>query len=316
MATQAHTSQPIDPAQAQAAYAALESELKALPANALIPVRVDAQQAATHAYGLALRDSAPERAPGFQKLVKAGVIDAHPAERLERAALAAWYARQQQLRFAAPAGVLVTAPVAQQADAVKHRMLKVVEYAFGDDPRFSTEIATIRSGTGYQDTANDLQQLADLYETPDITRVIKHDPVNYRSTDVADARRLAGQIFTALGQDAPDAAAWTDRTQRAYTHLTDVYNEHVYAGDLLFFRTEDVAATYPPSLVSVVRASPHAASGNGASDGQTANAPPATATAASATATSTATTRPAIPAAATTPTTGGQGGSATGQGGA
>lgn len=205
---------------------------------------------------------------------------AHPAQRLERAALAAWYARQQQLRFSAPIGTQVPASVMKQADGVKNRMLKVLDYAFGDDPNLSPEIAMIRSGQGYQDTANDLQQLADLYATPDVARVIEHDRIHYHSSDVSDAREIAGKIFTALGHSGPDAAEWTDLTQRAYTHLANVYAEHVYAGQFLFFRTEDVSDTYPPSLVTVVRSSRHASGSSGAANAPAIPAPTATSDAA------------------------------------
>ncbi len=241
----------IDPARAEAAYQALEPELKRIPAATLEAVRIDVQLAAAFAFGLAERDRADERAAEFDKLVVAGVLAPHPLERLEQAALAAWYARRMQRRFQDRA-TTVSVPVAEQSAEVKGRMLKLIDYAFGDDSRFSPRIAAIRSGQGYEDLANDLQELADLYDEPVIAPVVTKDPVNYRDTDVADARRLAGEIFKALGLTS-DGEKWTGRVQRAYTHLTDVYTEHCYAGSLLFFRREDVSTTFPPSLIGVVR---------------------------------------------------------------
>ena len=241
----------IDPARAEAAYQALEPELKHIPVATLEAVRIDVQLAASFAFGLAERDRAEERATELAKLVDASVLAPHPLERLEQAALAAWHARRMQLRFL-KRGTTVPVPVAEQATDTKARMLKLIDYAFGDDSRFSARITAVHSGHGYEDMANDLQELADLYEEDVIAPVITNDPINYRDTDVADARRLAGEIFKALGLTS-DGEKWTGHVQRAYTHLTDVYTEHCYAGSLLFFRREDVSRTYPPSLISVVR---------------------------------------------------------------
>src|SRR5690606_36833882 len=115
----------------------------------------------------------------------------------------------------------------------------------GADPRYSAEIAAIRAGNGHQDTADDLQQLADFYEVPEVAAIITRDPLHYRDTDVRDARALAGEIFRALGFETKESAEWTSRVQRAYTYLHDQYAEHCRAGSLLFFRSENVDATYP-----------------------------------------------------------------------
>lgn len=140
------------------------------------------------------------------------------------------------------------------ADEIKRRMLKVASHYLDEHPSYGPELIAIRAGTGYQDTANDLQQLADLYDAADVKPVVSKDPTHYRTTDVADARKYAAQIFKALGYDSAEAAEWNNNVQRAYTYLDDVYTEHCRAGGLLFFRSEDVDVTYPMSLVSVVRA--------------------------------------------------------------
>lgn len=148
---------------------------------------------------------------------------------------------------------MVPVVITEDASATKERMLQVLTYYFGKHAQYSLDLMAIRAGQGYQDTANDLQQLADLYEVPEVAAKIARDPEYYRDTDVRDARALAGEIFRALGFENTDAAEWTARVHRAYTHLKDMYAEHCYAGSLLFFRSEDVSVTYPPSLVSAVR---------------------------------------------------------------
>jgi hypothetical protein len=246
----------IDPQQARAAYEALSKTFDAIPSEKLARVSVEVQLAAVHAYGIAERDSAPERSSEFEKLARADVIAANPVGRLKQRALAAWYARQQQLRFTARSGAVVPAVVTEAGEAVKKRMFKVVTHAFGDHSDYAVDLAAIRQGQGYLDLANDLQQLADLYEEPVIAAVVSKDPIHYKKTDVKDARAHAAAIFKALGYESSDAAQWTARAQRAYTVLLDAYEEHCYAGSLLFHQREDVTASYPPSLVSIIRASP------------------------------------------------------------
>lgn len=251
----------IDVNDARAAYEALKPRFDSIPHDRVRIPRIDVQKAALHAFGLSERDRAEARAPGFESLARAEVIAPQPLERYALAALAAWYARQQQVRFAAYAAGAVPTAVADESMAVKRRMLKVVEHYFGEHPRYGIEIAAIRAGSGHQDTANDLQLLADLYEVPEVHAVISGDPVHYRDTDVRDGRALAGEIFRALGYETKESAEWTARVHRAYTHLHDQYAEHCRAGGLLFFRSEDVNVTYPPSLVSVVRNQPSRAKG-------------------------------------------------------
>lgn len=243
-------------ANARAAYEALKSKLDAIPPAMLIEPRVDSQKAAIHALGLVERDRDAVRAAGFDAIAAIStprIIMPEPLKRYELACLAAWYARQQQLRFAFRSQGSVSPAVAEKADGMKRRMLKLLDYYFGEDPVHSVDLAAIRAGHGYVDTANDLQMLADLYEVPEIAAKITRDSENYRETDVLDARMTAGEMLRALGFDASEAAEWTARVRRAYTHLTDSYAEHCNMGRLLFFRTENVDVTYPTSLISAVR---------------------------------------------------------------
>ncbi len=142
------------------------------------------------------------------------------------------------------------------ASALKKRMLKLADHYFGEHPSYALDLRAIRAGSGHQDTANDLQQLADFVEIPEVRAVLERDPVHYRASDAHEARELAAEILRALGFQSPEADKWTARLRRAYTHMHQTYAEHCYAGSLLFHRIEDVARTYPPSLVTVVRLRP------------------------------------------------------------
>lgn len=253
-------SSEIDAEDARAAFEALRDELAAIPPQKLLNPRIDMQKAAAHVFSLAERDSAPARAAAFERLAAAGVIAPPPLDRYKRAALATWYARQQQLRFAALGSGVVPAAIVEDASALKRRMLKNLTHYFEDHPIYGLEILAIRAGQGHQDMANDLQMLADLYVHPEILAIVSRDPVHYFDTDVRDARALGAEIFRALGFESRESAEWTDHVRRVYTYMHDGYEEHCHAGALLFFRSEDVRVTYPASLVSVVRLAPTRAS--------------------------------------------------------
>ncbi|MDF2698046.1 MAG: hypothetical protein K0S65_6429, partial [Labilithrix sp.] len=150
---------------AKAAFEALRPTLEALPREELLPIRLDVQLAAAIAHSVGVRDTAEPRRARFQALAKAGGFDVDDVDRLPRAALAVWYARQQQQqRDALSSEALVSAVVVKDAQIVRGRMLRVLEHYFDDDADVAPRLAAIRAGGGLQDLANDLEQLADLYE--------------------------------------------------------------------------------------------------------------------------------------------------------
>ena len=197
--------------------------------------------------------TAPTSGQPSSQPVVAGVLAPHPLERLEQAALAAWYARRMQRRFQDLA-TTVSVPVAEQSAEVKGRMLKLIDYAFGDDSRFSPRIAAIRSGRATRTWPMICRSSPTSTTSPSSRRWSPRTRSTIASTTTWRTRGgLAGDIFKALGLTS-DGEKWTGRVQqRAYTHLTDVYTEHCYAGSLLFFRREDVSTTCSPSLIGVVR---------------------------------------------------------------
>ncbi len=95
-------------------------------------------------------------------------------------------------------------------------MLKVLEDHFGDEERLSPKLAYVRSGTGTMDLANDLQNLALLYEDEEMLPILKDDQRFYDPYDVSRARRLASHIFESLGlQSSSPADRWTTLTRAA-----------------------------------------------------------------------------------------------------
>jgi hypothetical protein len=242
---------------AQRAFAAREQELEAFTSGTVQRVLVDVQIAAAVAHSVAQRDQEPERLAMFERLASADLYDLALPQRVAEFALATWFTRQRQLgRLALTSSASVPPEVLRNAQLQRRRMLKVLDHWFEDDPTIVAEVAVIRAGAGYQDLANDLEQLADLYQRPTIQAVIKDDHKHYEKSDVDDARKLARSIFDGLGLGRKtDAKRWGVLCQRAWTLLLQDYEEHRSAGAFLFRKLEDVAESFP-SLVSAARRSP------------------------------------------------------------
>lgn len=117
-------------------------------------------------------------------------------------------------------------------------------------------IRAIREGAGYQDLANDLEALADIYQRPAVRLVLPQDRKHYDEHDVPSARDLAKAIFGGLGLGREsDAKRWAALGQRAWTLLLSDYEEHRATGMFLFRKLENADETYP-SLVTAARRSP------------------------------------------------------------
>jgi len=246
----------IDKNAAKAAFDKLQPRLDAVPLDQLQPIRVDIQAAAAVAHSIALRDAAPERRAAFERLSQSGVFEIQWLDSLAELALAAWHSRQQQ-QISSGVAAFATIPVniIEEASALRARMLRVLEYYYGDHPTFGPKLVVVRAGSGYQDLANDLEVTADLYEDATLNAIIARDPMYYRVEDSPRARQLASTIFGALGLGSEgQGKRLAETSQRAWTLLSRTYDKLRLAGQYVFADQEDVDATYP-SLVSVVRAS-------------------------------------------------------------
>ncbi len=245
------------PSVAEQAFLVLERELEAFGGNTVERVLIDVQVASAVAHSVALRDQEPERRPLFERLAAADLYTMALPERIVQLALATWFARQRQLgRLALTSAASVPAETLRSAQLARRRMLKVLDHWFDDDPEIVAEVAAIRTGAGYQDLANDLEALADMYQRRTIKSVIRKDAKHYHADDVETARSLARAIFDGLGLGREsDAKRWGVLCQRAWTLLLADYEEHRAAGAFLFRKLEDVAVTYP-SLFTAARRSP------------------------------------------------------------
>jgi hypothetical protein len=249
-------SSSIDASAARAAFENVQGRLEAVPLDQLQPIRVDIQAAAAVAHAIALRDGAPQRRAAFERLSKGGLFEMQWLDTLAELALATWHIRQQQqISSGVAAGTTIAVNVVEDASALRARMLRVLEYYFGDHATVGPQLNVVRAGTGYQDLANDLELIADLYEDASLNAIVSRDPMYYHADDSVRARKLASAIFEALGLGSDgQAKRLAESSQRAWTLLSRTYDKLRLAGQYVFADREDVAASYP-SLVAFVRAS-------------------------------------------------------------
>jgi hypothetical protein len=244
------------PSEAEHAFLVLQSEIEAYTRERQRAM-VDVQIAAAIAHSVVLRDREPDRLTMFERLAGAELYDAALPDRIGQLSLATWFTRQRQLgRVALSSNASVPPDLLRNAQLKRRMMLKVLDHWFDDDPEISAEVAVIREGAGYQDLANDLEALADIYQRPTVHTVIQDDRKHYDKRDAKSARALAKSIFEGLGLGREgDAKRWGVLCQRVWTMLLADYEEHRSAGAFLFRKHEDVDESYP-SLVSAARRSP------------------------------------------------------------
>ena len=245
----------LNPASGAEAFARLRTELNALSRSDLRPPRVDVQLAAAFAHGVAVRDLDPERRARFDALSTAGVWDRQGLESLLTVASATWYCRRQyeQQDAIAKEGRIPPESV-QQASKLRLRMLRLLEYHLSEHEDYRARLDAIRSGHGYQDLANDLQALHEIYGESEARSIIEGDVRNYRSSDAERAKEMAAAIFSELGPARErERMRWLRLTTAAWSLLEASYRKVALAGRFLFVDDEDVTVTYP-ALVTAVRA--------------------------------------------------------------
>lgn len=248
-------------AEGEAAFAAVEAKLLALPSDNLSYVNVDVQVAAVTARGVAraITNDAALKAR-FEALAAAKEFDLNNLTNLETAALAAWFARHRLLLASATESeAQLPASLVADAMGLKARMMRVAEYHLGDHATAGPIVAAIRAGAGYMDLANDLIALARLYKT--YKKLLEHDKKDYQAADQTTAAKTGDQIVSLLGGSTPEQRKWADLQARAWTMLNHAYAEVREAGRYLKRNDADVESAFP-SLVAAARAESSKASGS------------------------------------------------------
>lgn len=229
---------------AEACFEALRPELDADGAEEVDNPRMELQAAAVQALAVAHTLAEPAVHKTIAAIAKTGAIDIALVDGLEKVAWATWFARHkaQQSSITYTEATLPPAIVAE-ASELRARMLKTLSYHLEDDAEAMAAIANIRAGAGHLDLADDLAASAALYRKHQ--DAIRHDPKNYRATDVADAERLSERILRLLGASpVQEHAIWQRYAARAAKLLFSHYEEAIRVGRFLFHR-DDPEGRFP-----------------------------------------------------------------------
>jgi hypothetical protein len=234
--------------QAEEGFRAAEKLLKARAGQAPEMPNVDLQDAGLVTIALAERLGTPEYTTRIKNLEG---IDEVERGLLAKATTLGWASVHARRKFVLQTETQSEAkiPVAlrEESRAVRDRMMNLVSYHFDDHAELGPVVSYLRSGAGYLDRANDLEELADLYREQ--RAVVERDPKHYRSTDEADARSLAQSLYRALGLNPTDNEHdWAALQGELWPELKSAYDELRRVG-LFLSRDESLF----PRLITAVR---------------------------------------------------------------
>lgn len=229
------------------------------------PPRIDVQQAAIFGLRIANEIEKPEVRARFAKLPE-DLLSSAVLGRMGSASWGLWYAgAQRSTAEAKDSGARVSAATLKRAAEVKGRMMRVADYILGDDPDAGPEVASIRAGSGYADTAEDLTRLAKLYAAH--AEQLEGAGTHYRPADARLAKEVAALILSELGSsDTPQIMTAKDEAARAFRVLETTYEQVRKFGVALF---EDGEERFP----SIYSIRPPRTSGPAAEQGGTPPAP-------------------------------------------
>lgn len=224
------------------AYALLKERLAALPEDETLALNADLELAATAGLVLVDRGRVDGRAELFG-LLEGKLMEPDILAKLERTCEAALHIVVESAREeAAQTGVKVDPVTVDQATETKKRMLKCTSYILEGNEDAEREIADIRRGTGYLDTARDLVRLAALYGVHG--KVLSKDPKNYVATDHDDALRLAKSIRDQYRAAQSSSAPFVALQPKVFTEVARLYNEVRAAAVFIFRNRPSVLAEF------------------------------------------------------------------------
>ncbi|KYF83449.1 hypothetical protein BE11_40425, partial [Sorangium cellulosum] len=242
-----------DPGLAEELVAAYRPRLTAIAPDRLEVPRVDIESVSRALLTVHALTQAPPLLALYRSAAAQGEFQIDNLDHLKALALILLHAyRQADAAGAFSSGAKLSAALDKESAEVESRLQKVCEHFFGDDPELGPVLRRLSAGTGYLDRAYDLLGYADIYQAKH--DIVASDPVHYRATDLADARRLASQMLVVLGAAlSPKAREAYDLLQRAWTLAKPLYVEVQELG-LRFLRYDPQRDARFPSLYVVGRA--------------------------------------------------------------
>lgn len=223
------------------AYQRLEDEIRAVPADTLLPHNVDIPQAVTTALG-----ALPELRTFRERIVRElPAMDITSFDKLEAYALAAGHAHSMWVAASEPT---------QSLTALADEALRFRELLSSDVRALSkrglldgSRLKVLKGPRGYRNLAFDVFTLANMLRQS-WPRVAGKTAVDL--TELEQAETVADRLVTAVGereQGTPVIGAAAEMRQRAYTLFLRAYGEARRAVNHLRWHEEDVD-TIVPSL--------------------------------------------------------------------
>ena len=245
---------PYDPEHARARLEVLRPHLDAFTPEQILTPRLDLRAAALAA--LAVHAFVTQAEPihtRFKQQHTIGEFELENLGHLKDSAFIVLYAHAQaEAAGAFATSAKVPADLLTEGMQIEARMQELCEYHFKRDPEIKQQLDFLRPGSGHEDLAGDLLGYADIYAAR--PKEVAADKNNYRDTDLADARRVAGEIFSHLAAArSPKARDAYDLLQRAWTWLLRVYTEVQEVGRCLL-RYDPQREERFPSLYAAGRA--------------------------------------------------------------
>lgn len=202
-----------DSKDAEAAFGRALARIEAVPEVGLDPLNVDLDKVGKGGYALAQKCVSPavwERLALFP--AELWEAPARVVELVDLSLAASWIATRGLTVRAAQTEAQLPQSLVQEATVVKTRMQATCEYCL-DDGDAVRELASIRSGAGYDDLKHDLRRLAVLYRD----RKADLSGRKYAAADEAKALALADDIN--LRQRGPSAADQSKLERRVWKLL-------------------------------------------------------------------------------------------------
>ena len=143
-------------------------------------------------------------------------------EVLKRRAWALWHIINKREESETGGNAQISLELLHGAEQTRKRMLRVLFYIFGEDPKVAPALEAIVRGAGYLDMVRDLDRLADLYQ--EHSEALAGDGIHYRAEDEAQARELAKSILIEIN-GTRDQDAWRQLEAGGRYFLLESYEE-------------------------------------------------------------------------------------------
>ena len=243
---------------AEHAWMSLANGLRSTPAAQRVSPNIDLQDAGMAIVSLVEREVTDPIRVRMKALASVNEFRYETVGELEELAWAGIHVRRKLLMSLANVSeAKLPATLVQEAQTLRGRMLKVVEYHLEDNAEYAGTIAHIREGAGHLDLANDLEALADMYR--DAHTQLKADTRRFNASDEATARSTAEKIYRELRSDTAslrEEEDWTTQQAALWPRLQRAYNEVRRVMRFLLSLEDD---TRFPSLVTAARGSQQSA---------------------------------------------------------